>query len=84
MFQVLTLISANFVFQVALDILQTLVRSSSLPLSDALMNQAFPAAVQSTMKTDDNSTMQSGGECLRSYISVSMDQVVQWQDVQGG
>ena len=45
-------------FQVALDILQTLVRSSSVPLSDPLMNQAFPAAVQCTVKTDDNATMQ--------------------------
>lgn len=68
---------------VALDIVQRLVRSSQVPLSDLLMNNAFPAAVQCTLKTDDNSTMQSGGECLRAFVSVSLDQVAAWQDGQG-
>ncbi|KAK2163574.1 hypothetical protein LSH36_77g04009 [Paralvinella palmiformis] len=68
---------------VALDIVQKLVRSSQTPLSDLLMNSAFPAAVQCTLKTDDNSTMQSGGECLRAFVSVSLDQVAAWQVGQG-
>jgi hypothetical protein len=43
---------------VALDVLQTLVRYSEPPLSDTLMNTAFPAALQCILRTDDNSTMQ--------------------------
>ena len=46
------------VYQVALDILETLVRSSPVPLSSALMNEAFPAAVQCTLHTDDSSSQQ--------------------------
>jgi hypothetical protein len=68
---------------VALDVLCTLVRGSPLPLPDCLMNQVFGAAIQCTLRTDDNSTMQSGGECLRAYVSVSLEQVIQWQDGQG-
>jgi len=26
---------------------------------------------------------QSGGECIRAYASVSLDQIVQWRDEQG-
>lgn len=44
--------------QVGLDILETLVRSSPVPLSASLMNEAFPAAVQCMLNTDDNSTLQ--------------------------
>ena len=69
--------------QVSLDILQTLVRASTVPLSDALVSSAFPAAVQVTLKSDDSATMQSGGECLRAYVSKSLDQVAAWQDGQG-
>ncbi|KAJ9582618.1 hypothetical protein L9F63_023037 [Diploptera punctata] len=68
---------------VALDVLQTLVRYSEPPLSDTLMNTAFPAAVQCILRTDDNSTMQSGGECLRTYISVAPEQVCNHQDSEG-
>ena len=68
---------------VSLDILQTLVRASSVPLSEALINTAFPAAVQTTLHTDDSATMQSGGECLRAYVSKSLEQVAGWKDGQG-
>ena len=35
------------------------------------------------MTTDDNTVLQAGGECLRSYISVSPDQVAAFTDNQG-
>ena len=44
--------------QVSIDILTVLVRWSSVPLSDVLVNQIFPAVVQCTLHTDDSSTMQ--------------------------
>ncbi|XP_067129013.1 importin-9 [Centruroides vittatus] len=68
---------------VALDILQTLVRNSSRPLPEPLLTSAFPAAVHCILHTDDNTTLQNGGECLRAYVSVSLDQVVAWHDETG-
>jgi len=68
---------------VALDVLATLVRSSPLPLSDHLMQVAFPAAIQVTLSTDDNSVLQNGGECLRAYISVAPDQISSFADPAG-
>nr|KAF6399782.1 importin 9 [Molossus molossus] len=67
----------------AIDILTTVVRSSKPPLSQLLICQAFPAVAQCTLHTDDNATMQNGGECLRAYVSVALEQVAQWHDEQG-
>jgi len=68
---------------VALDVLTTLVRSSPSPLSDHLMQVGFPATIQITLSTDDNSILQSGGECLRAYISVAPDQISAYTDPAG-
>ncbi|XP_063952084.1 importin-9-like [Lytechinus pictus] len=67
----------------AMDILCTIVRSSPVPLSDLLMNQGFPAVAHCTRRSDDSAVMQSGGECMRGYISVSLEQVQAWHD-EGG
>ncbi|MFT7814080.1 importin-9 [Arapaima gigas] len=67
----------------SIDILTTVVRNTKPPLSDMLMCQAFPVVAQCTLRTDDNTTMQNGGECLRAYVSVALEQVAQWQDEQG-
>lgn len=67
----------------ALDVLATIVRSSPLPLSDHLMQVAFPATVEVTLSTDDNAVLQSGGECLRAYISKSPDQICGFTDPGG-
>lgn len=53
----------------AMDILSTIVKFSPVPLSSILVNTAFPATVKCILSTDDNSIMQSGGECLRTFIS---------------
>ncbi|KAL4226818.1 Importin 9 [Mactra antiquata] len=67
---------------VALDVLQTIVRSSKIPVSDELIS-SFPAAVRCTINSDDNSTMQSGGECVRAFASTALDQIAQWHDEEG-
>lgn len=72
-----------FAVEVALDLLQCVVRANGAPLSRALVEQAFPAAIQCTLHTDDNSTMQSGGECLRTYASVDLQSIAHWHDDQG-
>ncbi|XP_055510701.1 importin-9 [Leucoraja erinacea] len=67
----------------AIDILTTVVRNTKLPLSEVLICQAFPVVAQCTLHTDDNATMQNGGECLRAYVAVAMEQIAQWHDEQG-
>ncbi|CAB1353367.1 unnamed protein product, partial [Coregonus sp. 'balchen'] len=67
----------------AIDILTTVVRHTKPPLSEMLVCQAFPVVAQCTLRTDDNTTMQNGGECLRAYVSVALEQVGQWRDTEG-
>uniref|UniRef100_A0A8C6WK97 Importin 9 n=2 Tax=Neogobius melanostomus TaxID=47308 RepID=A0A8C6WK97_9GOBI len=67
----------------SIDILTTVVRNTKPPLSELLVCQAFPVVAQCTLRTDDNAIMQNGGECLRAYVSVSLEQVAQWRDEQG-
>eukprot|EP00094_Tigriopus_californicus_P002531 TCALIF_02446-PA protein Name:"Similar to Ipo9 Importin-9 (Mus musculus)" AED:0.08 eAED:0.08 QI:0/0.33/0.2/0.9/1/1/10/0/889 len=68
---------------VALDVLQTLVRASNPPLSDLLMSNAFPVAANCTLHSDDNAIMQSGGECLRSFVAVAPEQICHFHDNEG-
>ncbi|RWS09017.1 Importin-9-like protein [Dinothrombium tinctorium] len=66
---------------VAMDILTTIVRNSSVPLSDALINQAFPAVATCILSTaDDNATLQNGGECMRAFVSKATDQIAAYRD----
>uniref|UniRef100_A0A1A7YD99 Importin 9 n=1 Tax=Iconisemion striatum TaxID=60296 RepID=A0A1A7YD99_9TELE len=67
----------------SVDILTTVVRNTKPPLSELLMCQAFPVVAQCTLRTDDNTIMQNGGECLRAYVSVALEQIAQWRDEQG-
>ncbi|MEE6493116.1 hypothetical protein FKM82_016744 [Ascaphus truei] len=67
----------------SIDILTTVVRNTKPPLSELLIFQGFPTVAQCTLRTDDNATMQNGGECLRAYVSVALEQVAQWRDEQG-
>ncbi|XP_046405689.1 importin-9 [Ischnura elegans] len=68
---------------VTLDVLQTVVRYSQPPLSSCLINNAFPAVINRVLHTEESAVLQSGGECLRAYISVSPDQVFNFQDNEG-
>uniref|UniRef100_A0A1A8IQK3 Importin 9 n=1 Tax=Nothobranchius kuhntae TaxID=321403 RepID=A0A1A8IQK3_NOTKU len=67
----------------SVDILTTVVRNTKPPLSELLVCQAFPVVAQCTIRTDDNTIMQNGGECLRAYVSVALEQIAQWRDEQG-
>uniref|UniRef100_A0A3Q0SFE1 Importin 9 n=1 Tax=Amphilophus citrinellus TaxID=61819 RepID=A0A3Q0SFE1_AMPCI len=67
----------------SIDILTTVVRNTKPPLSEMLVCQAFPVVAQCTLRTDDNAIMQNGGECLRAYVSMALEQIAQWRDEQG-
>ncbi|XP_008406655.1 importin-9 [Poecilia reticulata] len=67
----------------SIDILATVVRNTKPPLSELLVCQAFPVVAQCTLRTDDHTIMQNGGECLRAYVSIALEQIAQWRDEQG-
>ncbi|ESO07416.1 hypothetical protein HELRODRAFT_76488 [Helobdella robusta] len=68
---------------VGLEILTTLVRNSTYPLDDLLIHQAFPAAYQCTLTTEDSAALQNGGECMRAYVSVALEQILNYRDEKG-
>lgn len=68
---------------IALDILEVLVKYSPKPLSNLLMDSAFPVAAHCTLDSTDNNTLQNGGEVIRSYLSVAAAQVIEHRDNQG-
>uniref|UniRef100_A0A182NZM5 Importin N-terminal domain-containing protein n=1 Tax=Anopheles epiroticus TaxID=199890 RepID=A0A182NZM5_9DIPT len=68
---------------IALDVLQTLVKYSQAPLSDAMIESAFPSAVHCILRTEDHSVMQAGGECLRSFLAVSPEQICRYKNGEG-
>lgn len=73
----------NILFQVSLEMMETMVRAHKGPLSEVMIKTGFPAAVHCTLHTDDNAAMQNGGECLRAFLSVALEQVMAWHDEQG-
>ncbi|GFO07409.1 importin-9 [Plakobranchus ocellatus] len=64
---------------VTVEMVTCLVRSVPLPLSNTIMS-CFMPVIHALLTTDDSATLQSGGECLRSYCSLALDQVVQLKD----
>ena len=72
-----------FLLQVSLEMMETMVRAHKGPLSESMIKTGFPAVVHCTLHTDDNAAMQNGGECLRAFLSVALEQVIAWYDEQG-
>ncbi|XP_008544130.1 importin-9 [Microplitis demolitor] len=68
---------------VALDVLQVLVKSSPQPLNNSLVETAFPAACHCIINSDDNGILQSGGELIRTYLSVGARQIIDHRDSEG-
>lgn len=67
----------------ALDVLKVLVQYSPTPLSNALVETAFPTACHCTLNSEDHATLQSGGELIRTYLSVAAQQVIAHRDNEG-
>ncbi|XP_026671406.1 importin-9 isoform X2 [Ceratina calcarata] len=68
---------------VALDVLQVLVHYSPRPLSNGLIETAFPAACHCILNSEDNETLQSGGEVIRTYLAVAAREVIAHRDNDG-
>lgn len=67
----------------ALDVLKVLVQYSPSPLSNALLETAFPAACHCILNSEDHSTLQNGGEVIRTYLAVSAQQIIAHRDSEG-
>ncbi|EDW96917.1 importin-9 [Drosophila yakuba] len=68
---------------IALDVLNTIVRYTEPPLNNTLLETAFPAIINCVLHTDDHSVMVAGGECLRSFINVSPEQICSYKNGEG-
>ncbi|BFF89262.1 importin-9 [Drosophila madeirensis] len=68
---------------IALDVLNTIVKYTEPPLSSALLETAFPAVMNCLLHTDDHAVMLAGGECLRSFINVSPGQICSYNNGEG-
>lgn len=75
--------SGNPMQDIALDVLETIVKYSKPPLSTALIENAFPAVVHCILRSEDSSVMQSGGECLRAFLFASPEQVCTYKNGEG-
>ncbi|KYN23174.1 Importin-9, partial [Trachymyrmex cornetzi] len=68
---------------VALDVLKVLVQYSPTPLSNTLVETAFPTACHCILNSEDHATLQSGGELIRTYLSVAAQQIITHRDNEG-
>ncbi|XP_059621898.1 importin-9 [Phlebotomus argentipes] len=75
--------AGSFTPATALEVLQTLVVNCKPPLSDSLVESAFPAMVHSILRSDDPAVIQNGGECLRAFVHVSPEQVFKYKNGEG-
>lgn len=66
----------------ALDILASMAKHSSVPMSEIMIQQYYPAllrCLQSSSK-EDSSILQNGSECIRFYISNGVKQLKEYVD----
>uniref|UniRef100_A0A6B2EI92 Putative importin 9 n=1 Tax=Phlebotomus kandelakii TaxID=1109342 RepID=A0A6B2EI92_9DIPT len=75
--------AGSFTPATALEVLQTLVVNCKPPLSESLIESAFPAMVHCILRSDDPAVMQNGGECLRAFVHVGAEQVCKYKNGEG-
>ncbi len=66
-----------------LDLIKTLLHNTKQSSLSTQLATSFFSVAQLCMKSDDTSVLQSGCECLRAYISKSINQIVDWKDDKG-
>ena len=74
---------ASGLVSMSMDILCKVIRKLKPPLPLAFIENGFTGMVKCAMETDDNSILQSAGECARAYVAVSTEQLCQWHDREG-
>lgn len=67
----------------ALDLLGTVVQFSPVPLSPTLITIVFPTVCHCILNATDNGTLQTGGELIRTFLSVAAQQIIEYRDSEG-
>ena len=66
-----------------MDILSKIIRASPPPLVSYFFETVFRTIVVSTLTTDDNSILQSSGECMCAFLAADAEGLVSWHDQEG-
>ena len=66
-----------------MDILSKIIRASVAPLLVYFFDTVFTTLVLTTLRSDDNSILQSGGECLRAFLASDAEGLISWHDQDG-
>ncbi|KAI6656017.1 hypothetical protein LOD99_1751 [Oopsacas minuta] len=66
-----------------MDILSKIIRASPPPLASFFFEGIFVTIVAATLRTDDNSILQSGGECMCAFLAADTEGLIGWQDQEG-
>lgn len=66
-----------------LEILVIIIRGCDPPLPPSFVNELFSVVVQRVLMSEDPAILQSGGECIRAFLSKASDQLVEWSDSTG-
>ena len=65
--------------QAVLEVLVLLVRGcgdGKVPAE--VVKEIFPRVIRVGVASDDISVIQNAGECIRSFVAMAMEQLVQW------
>lgn len=68
---------------IAIDVLTIIVKYSKAPLPDILIETAFPTMMHCVLHSEDHEILASGGECLKTFIFVSPEQICSYKNGQG-
>ncbi|CAI8007574.1 Importin-9 [Geodia barretti] len=67
-----------------LDVLVLLVRGCGLGnVPNEVVREIFPRVVRVGVASDDVAMLQNAGECVRAFVSMAMEDLVQWCDREG-
>ena len=62
-----------------LDVLVVLVRGcGERGVPGEVVREVFPRVVHVGVASDDSSLLQNAGECVRAFVAVATEQLIQW------
>ena len=74
---------ASGLVSMSMDILCKIVRKLKSPIPLVFIENGFTSLVKCAMHSEDNSILQSAGECARAFVAVETEQLCQWHDAEG-
>lgn len=72
-------VRSELCLQVVLDVLVVLVRGCGEGrVPGEVVREVFPRVVCVAMASDDCALLQNAGECVRAFVAMGTEQLVQW------